>query len=78
MRFTTLRHPVVAFRRARVLPQWVRRIDRAVNRSINASPSWHLRDRGYRRLSRAADHGGPGCCPDRTGGAAPGDPAGRG
>ncbi|MGC5221258.1 bifunctional phosphatase PAP2/diacylglycerol kinase family protein [Micromonospora sp. DT81.3] len=57
MRFTTLRHPVVAFRRARVLPQWVRRIDRAVNRSINASPSWDLRDRGYRRLSRAADHG---------------------
>jgi len=57
MRLTTLRHPVRAYRRARVLPAWVRRIDRAVNRRINATPGWHARDRGYLRLSRAADHG---------------------
>ncbi|HEX5860161.1 MAG TPA: phosphatase PAP2 family protein [Microbacterium sp.] len=57
MRLTTLRHPVLAYRRARALPRWVRRLDRAANRRINASPSWHVRDRGYRRLSRAADNG---------------------
>ena len=39
------------------MPRWVRRVDRAANRRINASHSWHLHDRGYSRLSHAADRG---------------------
>ncbi|GAA1982093.1 hypothetical protein GCM10009777_14800 [Microbacterium pumilum] len=35
----------------------MRRIDRAANRRINASRSWHAHDRGYSGLSRAADQG---------------------
>ena len=38
MRLATLRHPVIAYRRARTMPRWVRRMDRAANRRINASP----------------------------------------
>jgi len=57
MRLANLRHPVVAYRRARTMPRWIRRVDRATNRRINASRSWHAHDRGYRRLSHAADHG---------------------
>jgi membrane-associated phospholipid phosphatase len=57
MRFATLRHPVLAHRRARIMPEWVRRMDRAANRRINASRSWHAHDRGYSRLSHAADRG---------------------
>ena len=55
MRLTTLRHPVIASRRARTMPRWVRRLDRSANRRINASPSWHSHDRAYSRLSHAAD-----------------------
>ena len=55
MRLTTLRHPVIAYRRARTMPRWVRRVDRSANRRINASPSWHAHDRAYSRLSHAAD-----------------------
>src|SRR4051812_43269701 len=57
MRLATLRHPVIARRRARLMPEWVRRMDRAANRRINASRSWHSHDRGYSRLSHAADKG---------------------
>lgn len=39
------------------MPRWVRRIDRTANRRINASGSWHAHDRGYSRLSHAADRG---------------------
>lgn len=44
-------------RRRRLLPRWVRRLDRAANRRINASRSWHVHDRAYGRLSRIADNG---------------------
>ena len=57
MSFATLGHPVVAYRRARIMPRWVRRIDQAVNRRINASDSWHAHDRAYSTLSHAADRG---------------------
>ncbi|HEX5731171.1 bifunctional phosphatase PAP2/diacylglycerol kinase family protein [Microbacterium sp.] len=57
MRLPRLRHPVVSYRRARIMPRWVRRLDRAANRRINASRSWHVHDRGYSRLSHAADRG---------------------
>ena len=57
MRLPTLRHPVSAYRRARFLPRWVRRVDRAANRRINASRSWHVHDRAYSRLSHSADRG---------------------
>jgi membrane-associated phospholipid phosphatase/diacylglycerol kinase family enzyme len=53
----TLRDPLEAARRARVLPRWVRRLDRAAARRINASPSWRVHDRAYTLLSRAGDHG---------------------
>ena len=43
--------------RARTLPGWVLRIDRAAARRINASRSWHVHDRAYTLLSRAGDHG---------------------
>jgi diacylglycerol kinase family enzyme len=39
------------------MPRWVRRLDRAAGRRINASRSWHVHDRAYSRISRAADHG---------------------
>ena len=39
------------------MPKWVRRIDRAAGRRINASRSWHVHDRAYSGLSRAADDG---------------------
>ena len=57
MRFASLRHPVVAYRRARTMPRWIGRLDRGANRRINASRSWHAHDRGYSRLSHAADNG---------------------
>lgn len=57
MRPNPVRHPVIAYRRARLLPQWVRRLDRRAGRFINARHPRRLRDGGYRRLSRAADHG---------------------
>jgi membrane-associated phospholipid phosphatase/diacylglycerol kinase family enzyme len=56
MRLTT-RDPLSDAHRARTLPRWVRRADRAAARKINASRSWHVHDRGYALLSRAGDHG---------------------
>lgn len=53
----TLRHPVIAHRRTTVMPRWVRRADRSVNRRVNARRDLRVRDEGYRRLSRAADRG---------------------
>jgi undecaprenyl-diphosphatase len=55
MRATTLRHPIVASRRARIMPPWVRRLDQSVSRRVNASASWGGHDRGYSRLSHTAD-----------------------
>jgi membrane-associated phospholipid phosphatase len=52
-----LRNPSPAARRARTLPRWVGRIDRAASGRINASRSWHVHDRAYSLLSRAGDHG---------------------
>ncbi|MFG6504116.1 bifunctional phosphatase PAP2/diacylglycerol kinase family protein [Microbacterium sp. P05] len=57
MRLGRLRHPILTHRRAEVLPAWVRRGDRAVNRWINASAAGRGLDLGLRRLSRAADRG---------------------
>ena len=54
---SSARHPIVSFRRARIMPRWVRRLDRAAGRRINASRSWHVHDRAYSRLSGAADQG---------------------
>ena len=54
---SSARHPIVSFRRARIMPRWVRRLDRAAGGRINASRSWHVHDRAYSRLSRAADQG---------------------
>lgn len=42
--------------RQRMLPRWVRRLDHATARRINASRSWHVQDRAYSRLSRAGDN----------------------
>lgn len=39
------------------MPHWVRRLDRATNRRINASQSWHAHDRAYSRLSHLTDRG---------------------
>ncbi len=39
------------------MPRWVRRADRFANRRVNARRDLRARDSGYRRLSRAADHG---------------------
>lgn len=44
------------FRRRR-LPAWVRRIDRSAARRINRRRTHPTVDRGFRRLSQAADHG---------------------
>ena len=57
MRFGSLRHPVIAHRRAKVMPRWVRRVDRSANRRVNAQRDLRPRDGVLRRLSRAADHG---------------------
>ncbi|MET0780566.1 MAG: phosphatase PAP2 family protein, partial [Microbacterium sp.] len=53
----TPRHPAMPPRRSRTMPRWVRRLDRAAGRRINASRSWHVHDRAYSGLSHAADHG---------------------
>ena len=52
-----LRNPSPATRRARTLPRWVGRLDRAAGGRINVSRSWHVHDRAYSLLSRAGDHG---------------------
>ena len=57
MRPLAPRHAPLPLPPARIMPQWVRRLDRAAGRRINASRSWHVHDRIYCRLSRAADDG---------------------
>lgn len=56
MRPSRLRHPVIALKRARYLPRWVRRADVAAAGRINARRMHPHLDRGLTRLSRAADH----------------------
>ncbi|PJJ72424.1 undecaprenyl-diphosphatase [Diaminobutyricimonas aerilata] len=50
-------NPIIALRRLRVLPRWVRRVDGAVARRINRRRTPGAVDTGYRRLSEAANHG---------------------
>ncbi|HYI33249.1 MAG TPA: phosphatase PAP2 family protein, partial [Glaciibacter sp.] len=50
-----LRHPNVALRRRQVLPAWVRRLDVAAARRINARHTHPRVDVGYARLSNAAN-----------------------
>ncbi|MFC0681862.1 bifunctional phosphatase PAP2/diacylglycerol kinase family protein [Lysobacter korlensis] len=53
-----LRNPKVALRRRQLLPSWVRHVDTKAARKINARRVLHpLVDRGYQRLSHAADRG---------------------
>ena len=52
-----VRHPGVAVRRRQLLPAWVRRMDVAAARRINARRVHPAVDRGYAGLSRAADRG---------------------
>jgi diacylglycerol kinase family enzyme/membrane-associated phospholipid phosphatase len=58
MPFRALRNPNVALRRRQLLPSWVRKADRKAARRINARRVLHpVIDRGYQRLSHAADRG---------------------
>lgn len=50
-------HPFVLLRRVAVLPAWVRRLDAAAGRRINARHVHPVLDRGFVRLSHAADRG---------------------
>lgn len=52
-----LAHPLLLLRRAALLPAWVRRMDAAVGRRINARRAHPLVDRGFVRLSHFADRG---------------------
>ncbi|HEY8588527.1 MAG TPA: hypothetical protein VIL55_03135, partial [Naasia sp.] len=51
------RNPALELRRARILPQWVRRVDLAAGRAVNGGVNATAVDRGFSRLSRAADRG---------------------
>lgn len=51
------RNPFVAIRRRQMLPRWVRRMDAAAGRRINARHAHPAVDRGYVRLSHAANRG---------------------
>jgi diacylglycerol kinase family enzyme/membrane-associated phospholipid phosphatase len=50
-------HPFLLLRRVAVLPAWVRRLDAAAGRRINARRVHPLLDRGFVRLSHSADRG---------------------
>jgi diacylglycerol kinase family enzyme/membrane-associated phospholipid phosphatase len=50
-------HPLLLLRRIAVLPLWVRRLDAAAGRRINARRVHPYLDRGFVRLSHAADRG---------------------
>lgn len=50
-------HPFLLLRRIAVLPGWVRRLDAAAGRRINARHVHPLLDRGFVRLSHSADRG---------------------
>lgn len=54
---SNMRTPLPDAGRARTLPAWIRGLDGAAARRINASRSWRTHDRGYTLLSRAGDHG---------------------
>ncbi len=51
-----LLHPLIALRRRQLLPQWVRRVDAAAARAINTGHAHPRVDRGYARLSTAANY----------------------
>lgn len=51
------RAATVELRRARILPTWVLRMDVAAGRAINRGADRTVVDRGFGRLSRAADRG---------------------
>ncbi|MET0977074.1 MAG: phosphatase PAP2 family protein [Leifsonia sp.] len=57
MAWWNLRHPVETVRRARLLPPWVRRLDRRTAARINGRHTIIGIDRGYALLSTAANHG---------------------
>jgi len=57
MRPSRVRHPRIAYRRARLLPAWVRNTDRVVGHWINANAPQRNRDGILRSLSRSADRG---------------------
>ncbi|MCW4384454.1 phosphatase PAP2 family protein [Salinibacterium sp. SYSU T00001] len=50
-----LAHPFISWRRARVMPRWVRRIDSRVSRAVNGHTHLPELDRSLTRLSHAAD-----------------------
>ena len=52
-----VRRPGVEHRRARLLPDWVRRADAVAARRINEWPAHPRLDTGFAGLSRAADRG---------------------
>jgi membrane-associated phospholipid phosphatase/diacylglycerol kinase family enzyme len=54
MRLERLRHPIFSIRRRRVLPRWVRRADRSINRRVNAAGVGPVGDTVFRIASRAA------------------------
>jgi undecaprenyl-diphosphatase len=52
-----LRHPIVALRRRRIMPAWVRRVDDLAAKRVNARTVHPGLDRGLTRLSRSANKG---------------------
>ena len=52
-----LRSPIVVIRRRQVLPRWVRKLDSAAAHRINHRRTHPHVDRGYVRLSHAANRG---------------------
>ena len=54
---SAVRRPRIEHRRARLLPDWVRRTDAVAARRINAWPAHPALDVALARLSRAADRG---------------------
>lgn len=52
---SAVRHPVVAARRRQLLPAWVRAIDKAAAKRVRDRRTHPLVDRGYARLSHAAN-----------------------
>ncbi len=57
MLLSSVRHPLLAWRRRQVLPRWVREADAWVGRRINSRDVHPAVDRGFVRLSHAADRG---------------------
>ena len=57
MLLSSVRHPLLAWRRRQVLPRWVREADAWVGRRINSRDVHPAVGRGFVRLSHAADRG---------------------